>query len=239
MYESWSSALWALAYRYRLDHETASGRKSKKNVCKTGKSFKYWVFLCVGSGTNESTMIRFCTHIKSLHIWGNFSNLMVSEFEDASTSFLAVEKAFLVCVSSLTTGHRLQWKSWMDSTTGCDTSKIGRSRHAWPCPRHAQSDWVQVVKTETEIGTPERVETETWKIARQRGSSPAPGTRGLYVLWNYYAANSHAATPALAVAFMCLYKFTIAIRRWVNFGFFSFCESLPRPIFLTRPSCCS
>ena len=52
-------------------------------------------------------------------------------------------------------------------------------------------------KTETEIGTPARVEAETWKSARQRGSSRALGTRGLYVLWNYYAANSHAATPAV------------------------------------------
>ena len=51
-------------------------------------------------------------------------------------------------------------------------------------------------KTETEIGTPARVEAETWKFARQRSSSRALGTRGLYVLWNYYAANSHAATPA-------------------------------------------
>ena len=86
--------------------------------------------------------------------------------------------------------------SWMNSTTVCDTSNIRRSRHAWPLPRHAQSDWVRVFKTETEIGTPTRVEAETWKFARQRGSSPALGTRGLYVLWNCYAANSHAATPA-------------------------------------------
>ena len=83
----------------------------------------------------------------------------------------------------------------MNSTTVCDTSKIRRSRRACPLRRHAQSDWVRVFKTETEIGTPARVEAETWKFARQRGSSPALGTRGLYVLWNCYAANSHAATP--------------------------------------------
>ena len=49
-------------------------------------------------------------------------------------------------------------------------------------------------KTETEIGTPTRVEAETWKFARQRGSSRALGTRGLYVLWNDCAANSHDLT---------------------------------------------
>ena len=48
------------------------------------------MFCRVGSGTNESTMIRFSTRIKSLHILGNFSKLVVVEFEDASTSFLAV-----------------------------------------------------------------------------------------------------------------------------------------------------
>ena len=58
----------------------------------------------------------------------------------------------------------------MISTTVCDTSKIRRSRQAWPLSRHAQSDWVRVFKTETEIGTPARVEAETWKFARQRGT---------------------------------------------------------------------
>ena len=37
-------------------------------------------------------------------------------------------------------------KSWMDSTTVCDTSKTRRSRNAWPWPRHAQSDWVRLLK---------------------------------------------------------------------------------------------
>ena len=59
-------------------------------------------------------------------------------------------------------------------------------------------------KTETEIGTPARVEAETWKFARQRSSSRVLGTRGLYVLWNYYATNSHAATPALKQALFLL-----------------------------------
>ena len=53
--------------------------------------------------------------------------------------------AYSVRVSSLATGHPLQIKSWMDSTTVWDTSKIRLSRHAWPWPRHAQSDWVRVL----------------------------------------------------------------------------------------------
>ena len=48
------------------------------------------MFLRMGSGTNESTMIRFSTRIKSFHILGNFSKLMVVDFEDASTTFLVV-----------------------------------------------------------------------------------------------------------------------------------------------------
>ena len=32
------------------------------------------MFLRVGSGTNESTMSRFSTRIKNLHILGTFSN---------------------------------------------------------------------------------------------------------------------------------------------------------------------
>ena len=43
---------------------------------------------CGQSGTNESTMSPFSTRIKSLHILGNFSKLMVVEFEDASTRHL-------------------------------------------------------------------------------------------------------------------------------------------------------
>ena len=40
------------------------------------------MFLRVGSGTNERSMSRFFTRIKSLHIWGNFSKFVVVEFED-------------------------------------------------------------------------------------------------------------------------------------------------------------
>ena len=51
------------------------------------------------------------------------------------------------------------------------------------------------------IGTPTRVEAETGNFAYQRISSRALGTCGLYVLWNYYAANSHATTTAKILAF--------------------------------------
>ena len=54
-----------------------------------------------------------------------------------------------------------------------------------------------------------RVEAETSKFARQRGSSRALGTRRLYVLWNCYAADSHAATPACSPFFREL-PFSIA-----------------------------
>ena len=105
---------------------------------------------------------------------------------------------YLARVSSLTTGSPLQIKkSWMDSTTVCDTSKTRQSRHAWPWPLRTRNQTEsECWKTETEIGIPARVEAETWKFARQRGSSRALGTRGLYVLWNNSAAHSHAATPA-------------------------------------------
>ena len=155
------------------------------------------MFLRVGSGTNECTMSRFSTHIKSLHILGNLSKLMVVKFEDASTSFCGWKPIFGSCLFTHDWASTLNKKSSMDSTTVCDTSKIRRSRYAWPWPRHAQSEWVRVLKTETEIGAPARVEAETWTFACQCGSSRALGTRGLYVLWNYCAANSHAATPAI------------------------------------------
>ena len=35
--------------------------------------------------------------------------------------------------------------AWIQKTV-CDTSKTRRSRHTWPCPRQAQSDWVRVFK---------------------------------------------------------------------------------------------
>ena len=99
------------------------------------------MFLCVGLDTNESTMSRFSTRINSLHIWAIFSKLMVVEFEEALTSFWVEKPIYLARVSSLTTGPPLQIKkSWMDSTTVCDTSKTRRSRLAWALLRHAQSD---------------------------------------------------------------------------------------------------
>ena len=118
---------------------------------------------------------------------------MVVEFEDASTSFCGLKSLFGSCLfthdGASTSNKRVGWIQQQFVTPA-------RSRHAWPWPRHAQSDWVRVFKTEIEIGTPARVEAKTWKFARRRGCSRALGTRGLYVLWNYYAANSHAATPA-------------------------------------------
>ena len=43
-----------------------------------------------------------------------------------------------------------------------------------------------------------RSRPKTWRFARQRGSSRALGTRGLCVLWNCCAENSHANTRAPA-----------------------------------------
>ena len=153
------------------------------------------MFLRVGSGTNESTMSRFSTRIKSIHILGNFSKLMVVEFDDASTSFCGRKSPCIWLVSSLTTGSPLQIKKvgWIQQqfVKLARLADRGMPGHGLGTRNQTESEcW----KTETEIGTPARVEAETWNFARQRGSSRALGTRGLYVLWNYYAANSHAAT---------------------------------------------
>ena len=56
------------------------------------------MFLHVGCSTNESTMSDFSTRIKRLHNWGNFSKLIVVEFEDASTSFHGRKSRFGSCV---------------------------------------------------------------------------------------------------------------------------------------------
>ena len=124
---------------------------------------------------------------------------MVVEVEEASTSFLAVKKPIRFVPFHSERGIHFK-KSWMYSTTVCDTSKIRRSRHAWPWPQHAQSDWVRLFKTETENGTPARVEAETWKFARERRSSWALRMRGLYVLWNYLTPpllRAHASIRSL------------------------------------------
>ena len=98
-------------------------------------------------------------------------------------------------------GHPLQKRVGWIQQQFVTPAKIHRSRHAWPWPWHAESDWVRVSKTETEIGTPGRVEAETWKFARQRGSSRAVCRRGLYSLvqWNWFsdvidACNSGASS---------------------------------------------
>ena len=118
------------------------------------------MFLRVGSGKNESTMSRFSTRIKSLHILGNFSELMVVEFEDASTSFCG-RKAHLFgsCLFTHDWASTSNKKSWMDSTTVSDTGKTRRSRHAWPLPRHAQS-------------LNQTVEKQKLKLELLRGSKP-------------------------------------------------------------------
>ena len=76
------------------------------------------MFLREGSGTNESTMSRFSTLIKSLHILGNFSKLMVVEFEDASTCFFG-RKAHLLgsCLFTHDWASTSNKKSRMDYTT--------------------------------------------------------------------------------------------------------------------------
>ena len=156
------------------------------------------MFLRLGSGTNESTMSRFSTRINSLHILGNFNGSWL--FEDASTTSAVEKPIYLARVSSLTTGPPLQIKKvgWIQQqfVTLARLGDRDMPGHCLGTRSQIESDcW----KTETEIGTPARVEAETWKFARQRSSSRALGTRGLYVLWNCYAANSHAATPAAAI----------------------------------------
>ena len=120
------------------------------------------MFLREGSGTNENTMSHFSTRTKRLHILDNFSKLMVVEFEDASTSFCG-RKAHLFGSCLFTHGGTLlqKKKSWMDSTTVCDTRKTRRSRHAWPLPRHAQSSLVRLSPS-----------VEKQKLGLLRGSKP-------------------------------------------------------------------
>ena len=136
----------------------------------------------------------------------------------------AVEKPiYLALVSSFTTGPPLQIKKfgWIQQqfVTPARLGDRGMPGHSLGTLSQTESDcW----KTETEIGTPARVEAEAWKFARQR-SSRALGTRGLYVLWNYYAANSHAATstPALGLEFPgCHFRSQkVDIKHWMAWQF--------------------
>ena len=156
------------------------------------------MFLHVGSGTNESTVSDFSTRIKSLHILGDFSKLRVVEFDDASTSFHGWKSRFGSCVfiHGASTSKKELHGFIKQFVTPARLGDRGIPGHVLGKRSQTESE---CSKTETEIGTPARVEAETWKFARQRGSSRALGTRGLYVLWNCYAANSHAATPAQLV----------------------------------------
>ena len=136
------------------------------------------MFLHVGSGINDSTMSGFSTRIKAkLHILRNFSKMMVVEF-DASTSFC---------------GWKSRFDSWRLFIHGASTSKKEldgfKQQFVTPArfadrgiPGHGLGKRSQTEsecwKTETEIGTPARVEAETWNFARQRKcSSRALGTR--------------------------------------------------------------
>ena len=141
------------------------------------------MFLRVGSGTNESSMSRFSTRIKSLHILGNWSSLMT--LRQASV----VEKVhvFGTCLIthdwvSTSNKKKVRWIQ-QQFVTLARLADRGMPGHG-PLGTRNQTE-SECWKTETEIGTPARVEAETWKFARQRGSSRALGTRGLYVLWNY------------------------------------------------------
>ena len=79
MHESRSSALSALAYR--VDHATASVGKLKKKTLgrldnlSSAECFFVWALAPLKINDHVTvTMIRFCTRIKSLHIWGIFSS---------------------------------------------------------------------------------------------------------------------------------------------------------------------
>ena len=148
----------------------------------------------VGSGTNElpSTMIRFSTRIKSLHILGNFSGRVWRRFDKLPCSLKSLFGSCLFAHDGASTSNKeldgFNNSLWHQQDPPIEACLAMASTRAVRL-------WVRVFKTETEIGTPARVEAETWKFARQRGCSRALGTRGLYVLWNYCAANSYAATP--------------------------------------------
>ena len=154
------------------------------------------MFLHVGSGTNESTMSDFSTRIKASTFWAilvSCGKSSLKTLRQAST----VEKAYLVCASSFTGPPRQKKELHGFKKQFVTPARLGdRGIPGHVLGKRSQTE-SECSKTETEIGTPARVEAETWKFARQRGSSRALGTRGLYVLWNCYAANSHAATPAL------------------------------------------
>ena len=124
----------------------------------------------VGSGTNESTMSDFSTRIKSHHILGDFSKLREVEFEDASTSFHRWKSRFGSCVfiHGASTSKKELHGFKKQFVTPARLGDRGIPGHVLGKRSQTESEcW----KTETEIGTPARVEAETWKFSRQRGSS--------------------------------------------------------------------
>ena len=117
------------------------------------------MFLHVGSGTNESTMSDFSTLIKSLHILGDFSKLRVVELKtlrQAST----VEKADLVRASSFTGPPRQKKELHGFKKQFVTPARLGdRDIPGHVLGKRSQTE-SECSKTETEIGTPARVEAE-------------------------------------------------------------------------------
>ena len=118
------------------------------------------MFLHVGSGTNESTMSGFSTRIKSLHILGNFNKLMIVEFEDASTSFHGRKSRFGSCVfiHGASTSKKELDGFKQQFVTPARFADRGIPGHGLGKRSQTESE---CSKTETEIGTPARVEAET------------------------------------------------------------------------------
>ena len=119
-------------------------------------------------------------------IFGNFSKLMqpIPSLKTLRQASLQSKKPIrFVSLHPRRGIHLAIVFSWMNSTTVWDTSKIrlieaclaiasARAVRLSPSVQNRNWNWK----------SPTRVEAETWKFARQRGSSPALGTRGLYVL---------------------------------------------------------
>ena len=138
----------------------------------------------VGSGTNElpSTMIRFSTRIKSLHILGNFSGRVWRCFDKLPCSLKSLFGSCLFTHDGTSTSNKefdgFKFIIQQQFVTPARFADRGM-------PGHGLSTRSQIVSPSVQNrnwnGTPARVEAETWKFAHQRGCSRALGTRGLYV----------------------------------------------------------
>ena len=119
------------------------------------------MFLHVGSGTNESTMRDFFTGIKSLHILGDFSKLRVVEFEDTSTSFHGQKSRFGSCVFIHGASTSIKELHGFQKQFVTPARRLGdRDIPGHVLGKRSQTE-SECSKTETEIGTPARVEAET------------------------------------------------------------------------------